>query len=205
MINNLIQRLRDQYGNDQSPLYGISVVDEAANAIDAQAIRIAELEKMLKNDNLAYRQGLHDGREESACWEYDLKLAHERAEKAEAAYCAARDALRYFSDSLSEFHGGEHHDEECPDCRAMIAHAPAIAAARREQPSPDKSCETRHWWHDMPRSSACTQCVEFSLWKTPKSDVCLTCDGKGYFINYSAGGIRWQCRDCDGTGKKETK
>ena len=45
---------------------------------------------------------------------------------------AARAALRYFADSLSEFHGEEHHEDGCPDCLAMIEHALAIAAARAE-------------------------------------------------------------------------
>jgi hypothetical protein len=56
----------------------------------------------------------------------------ERVEKAEADLAAARAALRYFADSLSEFHGEEHHEDGCPDCEAMIEHAAALAAARAE-------------------------------------------------------------------------
>jgi hypothetical protein len=56
----------------------------------------------------------------------------DRAEKAEAALASARSALRHFADSLADMHGGDHHDDGCPDCAAMIEHAPAIAAARAE-------------------------------------------------------------------------
>jgi hypothetical protein len=44
----------------------------------------------------------------------------------------AQSALRHFADSLADMHGGDHHDDGCPDCAAMIEHAPAIAAARVE-------------------------------------------------------------------------
>ena len=56
----------------------------------------------------------------------------DRAEKALADLASARSALRHFADSLADMHGGDHHDDGCPDCAAMIEHAPAIAAARAE-------------------------------------------------------------------------
>ena len=57
----------------------------------------------------------------------------ERVRKAANAAADANAALRYFADSLSEFHGEEHHEDGCPDCAAMIDHGPAIAAARAAQ------------------------------------------------------------------------
>jgi hypothetical protein len=65
-------------------------------------------------------------------WVAAFQESRDRAEKAEADLAAARAALRHFADSLADMHGGDHHDDGCPDCAAMIEHAPAIAAARAE-------------------------------------------------------------------------
>lgn len=76
----------------------------------------------------------YKGQGEALIREVNAKLeAQMRAEKAESDLAAARAALLYFANSLSEFHGDEHHDDGCPDCLAMVEHAPAIAAARDEE------------------------------------------------------------------------
>lgn len=134
----LVARLRDyeRRHNEQDRR-------QAATAIEALVKEVDDLHEGL---TAAYLLGAKDykvraekaeadyrGQGDVLVKEVNAKLdAQLRAEKAEVDLAAARAALMYFADSLSEFHGGEHHDDECPDCRAMIEHAPAIAAARVE-------------------------------------------------------------------------
>lgn len=183
--------------------------------IEKQAKRIAELEVALKNDNLAYRQGLHDGLDErdelcaeirklqdaSRMWDFEQMKLRKRAEKAEADLAAARDALR---------------SAESPSSEWDRRHSPAIAAARSqtaEQPSPEKSCETCKWCREEGPTSPlrCSHgngdnCGDFTLWQQ-KTDVCPTCKGtKTATVTAECGCCSYEqpCPAC-GTGKKETK
>jgi len=92
------------------------------------AQRIAELEAALKNDNLAYRQGLYDGREE-------------RAEKAEADLAAARSLLRDAILPLDGFDACPVCGKQLPDHRPHcihIKHADAIAKIRDKHLTGDR-------------------------------------------------------------------
>lgn len=170
--------------------------------IEKQAKRIAELEVALKNDNLAYRQGLHDGLDErdelcaeirklqdaSRMWDFEQMKLRNRAEKDEADLAAARAALvRWTATAV-------------PGCSDWDI----IAAARDEQPSPEKSCETCA--RLIREEGACglygvSLCSGFDKWQ-PKSDVCPTCHDTRRITDDS--GDDWDyCPDC--TGKKEAK
>jgi hypothetical protein len=109
VTDDLIKRLRS---NNRDVM--CKACRTAANALEQQAERIAELE------------------EEAEKWLQRASDNGHRAEAAETVLAAARAALRDISERLS------------PAKDAYLAHATAIAAARGEKPSPVKSCETCH-------------------------------------------------------------
>lgn len=166
---------------------------EASDILEAQAKRIAELEA-----------------EATAQCARRIEQYH-RAEKAEADLAAARAALV----EVLDWTGSD--DRDYPE------HAPAIAAARGEQPiaeyldangaalaalvetdDPVKKCITCSSYQEMydkclyPRDGECLPTHQY--WQ-PNSDVCPTCEGNG---DISMGnGMYPDCCDCGGTGKKE--
>ena len=163
---------------------------KAADALEAQAKRIADAEA---NERAAIEAMHH---------------ANSRAEKAEAALAAARAALRY-ADHDRTFGWPEEH------AAAVVA---AHAAARGEQPSPVKSCETcakkliptgcqdgdpalcwatnNSAWSSVDGMGPSGPVLQDKVREQPKSDVCPTCEGVVLGIGV--------CPAC-GTGKKETK
>ena len=136
MTDDLINRLRNGYEQDEDDdriittrmieEWYIKTTDEAANALEAQAKRIAELGAALS--------GMRDVAQhnfESAC------VHQTRAEKAEADLAAARAALRHIAHAL----GLNAYSRGDAISDAMTEHASAIAAARGEKPKSD-ACPT---------------------------------------------------------------
>lgn len=179
---------------------------EAADALEAQAKRIAELEG-------------HGNTLMSEAW----KTLTDRAEKAEAALAEIR---ANFDELNNAYQGAKekslHRKSRIRELETALADACAalravgswcgrdiwekewrktIAAARGEKESQEKSCETCvHTEHAL--DAPCFACAGpgNSKWQ-PKSDVCPTCEGSGYSENHNKG---W-CPACGGTGRKEKK
>ncbi len=124
MNNDLIKRLRCGCVVDGDGILERAtdkLLDDAADTIEAQAKRIAELEaevKLLEGE-------LRCAEEEDYRWEQDFALEQKRAEKGEADLAAARKALVW----LMYVSANENVETwaDYPD------HAAAIAAARGEQ------------------------------------------------------------------------
>ena len=150
-----VRCVADASPGEISPLVYRGALITAIEHVEARDKRIAELEAHLTSE-VAWHEAAVRHCVANDCANMTRKLSDEcyRAEKAEAdladqveltqenyawakkletALAAARAALRHFADSLSEFHGDEHHEDGCPDCRAMLDHATAIAAARAAQ------------------------------------------------------------------------
>ena len=212
--------------DDLVALRCLAEADPAAISVSAyrgglfQAIdRIAELEKRAEawrmqsfNETLktaeqyerAEKAEARIVRLEAECVAHgELNLTNvKRAVKAEADLAAARDCIRDLAGPLTDFVGDFRHIDAIAAARGEHP-CGDVGPTQNEGPGPVKSCETCHWWPDMPRSSACMRCVEFSLWKKPKSDVCPTCKGGGKVFFWDRPGSG-DCPDCGGTGEKET-
>ncbi len=250
MTDCLIKRLRECVGD-----YSFSLlIGKAADALEAQAKRIAELESEVSRwkDNFAKvqeRERQEWGRAEKAEAHLGnlLAMLHRdgghyqgehgtdnavgeatmvwselilRAEKAEAriaeleggaavalsmeldAKCRRLEAdLAAARTCITAMVGkfGKEAEQEYPE------HAPAIAAARGEQPSPVKSCGTCGHLTESGCPTAegeCDSSIGYPQWQ-PKSDVCQTCGGNCGSWQTDTTDDGWHdCPDCGGTGEQ---
>ena len=182
-IDNLIKRLGQYFDGT-----GITIGIEAAEALDAQAKRIAELE-----EECGYNQ-------RNAAMSQRESVQHlARIAELEAELAAARAVLERIATEPPV-----HNAAASLDRLMWAKEALPIAAARGEQPSPVKSCETcqqgsfvcGHW-----EAQTCNSPI-WAKWQ-PKSDACPTCRGMGFHLP-SEPKQDTTCPDC-GTGKKEAK